>query len=68
MTCGLKKVEDAVMNLRVVNDVAERGVALLIETFNRLVTTSEEQKQELLLVAEEHRTFNKLSRSDLIAC
>jgi len=37
-----------------VNDVAERGVAL-IQEFNNIITTDEEQKQMLLQVVETHR-------------
>ncbi|XP_044587995.1 uncharacterized protein LOC123267437 [Cotesia glomerata] len=40
--------------LRVVNDVAERGVAL-IEQYNRCLTKNEEQLQYLLQVVTEHR-------------
>lgn len=40
--------------LEVVNDVAERGVAL-IEEFNLLLTCNEDQKQYLLKLAQEHR-------------
>ena len=37
-----------------ITDAAERGVAL-IQSFNRSITTDEEQKQFLLEIAEEHR-------------
>ncbi|GBP52057.1 hypothetical protein EVAR_97527_1 [Eumeta japonica] len=40
--------------LQVVNDVAERGVAL-IEQYNRCLTKDEEQLQYLLQVVTEHR-------------
>ena len=43
-----------VMNIPVINDVAERGVAL-IEQFNRHHTTDENQLQYLLGVVEIHR-------------
>jgi hypothetical protein len=43
-----------VQNLRVVNDTAERGIALA-STFNSLLTTQEDQKQYLLQVVEDHR-------------
>jgi hypothetical protein len=39
--------------LKVVNDAAERGVAL-IQTFNAILTNQEEQKQYLLQVVENH--------------
>jgi adenylate/nucleoside-diphosphate kinase len=37
-----------------VNDIAERGVALMNE-YNKLHTNNEEQKQYLLLVVKEYR-------------
>jgi len=43
-----------VAQLKVVNDAAERGIAL-IEAFNSAITTQEEQKQYLLQVVEKHR-------------
>ena len=43
-----------ILNLKVANDNAERGVAL-IETYNCLLTKDEEQKQYLLQVVQNHR-------------
>ena len=43
-----------VHSMRVVNDIAERGVALM-EEYNRLITTNEEQKQYLLLLVKDYR-------------
>lgn len=43
-----------VCSMRVVNDVAERGVALM-EEYNKLHTNNEEQKQYLLLLVKEYR-------------
>ena len=43
-----------VKNLQIVNDIAERGVALITE-FNSSTTKNEEQKQYLLQVVAEHR-------------
>jgi hypothetical protein len=40
--------------LRVVNDFAERGVALM-EEFNLALTKDEDQKQSILQVVEAHR-------------
>jgi hypothetical protein len=40
--------------MRVVNDIAERGVALM-EEYNKLHTTNEEQKQYLLLLVKQYR-------------
>jgi len=40
--------------MRVVNDIAERGVSLM-EEYNKLHTTDEEQKQFLILVVKEYR-------------
>jgi len=47
---GLKRVQ----NLKVVNDAAERGIAL-IQSFNGILTNQEEQKQYLLHVVEQHQ-------------
>lgn len=46
--------KDVVQHLRVVNDHAERGVAL-IEEYNCILTKNEEQKQFLLQVVQDHR-------------
>jgi hypothetical protein len=40
--------------MRVVNDIAERGLALM-EEYNKLYTTNEEQKQYLLLLVKQYR-------------
>jgi len=40
--------------MRVVNDIAERGVTLM-EEYNKLHTTNEEQKQFLLLLIKQFR-------------
>ncbi|XP_025424087.1 uncharacterized protein LOC112693307 [Sipha flava] len=47
---GRKRVQ----NLKVINDAAERGIAL-IQTFNGILTNQEDQKQYLLQVVEQHR-------------
>jgi hypothetical protein len=47
---GLQRVR----SLKVVNDAAERGVAL-IQEFNGVLTVQEEQTQFLLQVIEKHR-------------
>jgi len=53
-------------SLRVVNDVAERGVKL-IQDFNSSFTKNEEQKQYLLQVVSEHRTkFPEAKKSLLL--
>lgn len=44
-----------VQSVTVVNDLAERGVAL-IQEFNDSITRNEEQKQYLLQVIEYHRS------------
>jgi hypothetical protein len=54
-------------NLRVVNDVAERGVAL-IEQYKSILTKDEEQKQFLLQVVEDHRRrFPDSAKNTLVA-
>jgi hypothetical protein len=40
--------------MRVVNDITEQGVALM-EEYNKLHTTNEEQKQYLLLLVKQYR-------------
>lgn len=49
-----KKSKEIVQSMRVVNDTAERGVALM-EEYNKLHTTNEEQKQFLLLLIKQFR-------------
>jgi hypothetical protein len=54
-----------ISNLACVNDVAERGVAL-IQNFNATITKDEEQKQYLMQVIEKHRhDFAKCNRDNL---
>jgi len=48
--CSRKRVKQ----LKVVNDAAERGVALM-QTFNTVLSNQEEQKQFVLQVVEKHR-------------
>jgi len=48
------EAEKVFKNLRVTNDVAERGVAL-IQDLNRKITHNEDQLQFLLQVVSEHR-------------
>jgi len=58
---GQRKVK----SLKVVNDAAERGVAL-IQQFNGVLTNQEEQKQFLLQVVEKHRRdFPNTNKSTL---
>jgi len=47
-------VRATVRSMRVVNDIAERGVALMDE-YNLLHTNNEEQKQFLLLTVKQYR-------------
>ena len=65
---GLQSYDDAlkvVENLRVTNDNAERGVAL-IQEYNQLHTKDEHMKQYLLQVVQEHRKkFPSCSKSVL---
>ena len=49
-----KKARVIVWSMKVVNDHAERGVAL-IQEFNKLITKDESQLQYLLQVVEQHR-------------
>ena len=52
---GRRKME----KLKVVNDGAERGVAM-ISTFNDSLTQDEQTKQALLQVVEHHRRLHPL--------
>lgn len=53
-------------HMKVVNDIAERGVALMDE-YNKLLTNDEEQKQFLLLVVQKYRQrFPDRKKSTLI--
>ena len=60
------RAKACVGNLKVVNDAAERGVAL-IQTFNAILSNQEEQKQYLLQVVEQHRSrFPTAKKSTLV--
>ena len=48
------KLQELISNLRVVNDIAERGVALVTE-YNNLFTKNEKQHQALFLTVSKHR-------------
>jgi len=48
------KNKEIARSVKVVNDLAERGVAL-VQEFNSSLTRNEEQKQYLLQVVEQHR-------------
>ncbi|CAH2098311.1 unnamed protein product [Euphydryas editha] len=62
-----KKLPEKLYSMKVVNDIAERGVAL-IEEFNKLVTTDEDQKQFLLLVVKNYRQmYPDIKKSTLLA-
>jgi hypothetical protein len=59
--------QQKVKGLKVVNDAAERGVAL-IQAFSGVLTCQEEQKQFLLQVIEKHRhDFPNPNKSTLTA-
>ncbi|KAG7166456.1 hypothetical protein Hamer_G005562 [Homarus americanus] len=51
---AFQRANEVVMHLKVVNDLAERGVALMTE-YTKLITADEEQKQYLLQVVADHR-------------
>ena len=56
-----------VRNMKVVNDFAERGVAL-IQNYNSILTKNESQKQFLLQVVESHRKrFTDARKSTIIS-
>jgi hypothetical protein len=53
-TPSFQKATAVVSSLKVVNDCAERGIALA-SSFNSSLTKSEEEKQYLLQIVEQHR-------------
>ena len=54
-------------NISVCNDIAERGVALITAYINK--AQSEEQRQALLQVVEQHRDMvTTTTKSDLKKC
>src|SRR6218665_706402 len=59
-------VKDIVRELRVVNDTAERGVALMQE-FNALLIKDEEQTQFAIQVIKEHRKRCPDSKKDMLS-
>lgn len=60
-----QKLHERVKMLRVVNDSAERGIAL-IEKYNQSLTKDEEQKQFLLHFVQSHRQqFRSSSKAEL---
>ncbi len=60
------EAEAVVRELRIVNDTAERGVALMQE-YNALMTRYEEQMQFTLLVVKEHcRLFPFSNKSTIV--
>ena len=60
-----QKLCERVKMLKVVNDSAERGIAL-IKKYNQGLTKNEEQKQFLLRFVQNHRqTFPSSSKSEL---
>lgn len=62
-----KTAKAVVHSMRVVNDLAERGVALM-EEYNKLHTTNEEQKQYLLLLVKDYRQkFSDSNKSTLLS-
>lgn len=54
---SFKSAKEIVQHMRVVNDIAERGVALM-EEYNKLHTSEEEQKQYLMLLVKNYRQKN----------
>ena len=62
-----RKLQEFVKNIAVCNDVAERGVALMIQYIN--TAQSEDQRQALLQVVEFHRSLIKdTNKSSLKLC
>ena len=62
-----RKFREFVENISVCNDIAERGVALITAYINK--AQSEEQRQALLQVVEQHRDIvTTTNKSDLKKC
>lgn len=62
-----KASKDIVCSMRVVNNIAERSVALM-EEYNKLITANEEQKQYLLLLIKQYRQkFPDTKKSTLLS-
>ena len=60
-----QEAKKIVKGLKVTNDVAERGVAMITE-YATLITSDKEERQKLLQVAEYHRgKFPKQTKSEL---
>jgi len=60
------KTKQIVNSMKVVNDIAERGVALM-EEYNKMHTADEDQKQFLLLVVKQYRQkFPNTNKSTLL--
>ena len=60
------KEKEICENMRVTNDTAERGVALMQE-YNQLHTVDEEQKQYLMLVVKKNRNkFPNVKKTTLL--
>ena len=57
-----KKVKEFAQNISVCNDIAERGIALISSYINK--AESEEQRQVLLQVVEQHRELVKNTNKD----
>ena len=57
-----KKVKEFAQNISVCNDIAERGIALISSYINK--AESEEQRQALLQVVEQHRELVKNTNKD----
>ena len=49
------KARETVMNMKVTNDLAERGVKLM-EEYNKILTNDEQQKQYLLQIVKKFRS------------
>jgi len=60
-----KKGTIRIKGLRVVNDCAERGIAL-ISTYNEKLTKNEEQRQYLLNIVQQHRDKFKSAKKSLL--
>jgi len=60
-----RRSRETVRSMKVINDLAERGVAP-IQEFNESITRSEEQKQFLLQVVEGHRNAFSAPTKDAI--
>ena len=61
-----KEMKDFAQNVKLTNDVAERGVKLVSDYSDILTTDSEERKRLVLAVQSHRREYSKMRKKDLV--